>query len=386
MAWLVRLGGVIVFLAALSTWVAVMGMPKQTALVVGWIWLAVIAWDVRRPWREHLSFLLDWWIPLALLTVYCLPLQPWTLRGPGVRRRPRHRADSHRQVALRGHPPHGVAASSPVWCPVRALAAAAVVRRSTDHRLLLALRGRPRNRRRPVGSQPDSMDPLHASICLVVSLRARRLRSLPHGAALDGCPGWLHLAGGPSDHRAWLVRPRSVPRFRRGSRADLCCRQPSGGDAVLARSAGPVRGCLRTKAPAYTMALDAAALSAHHVVHAGLLRRALRRGRPCRIRSCCPRHVRMGPVGSTSAAPRRRSASRRYAAAVPTGVHDELNRSFCVGWVQHANDERDHRSRSRHQRQDGARNDVSNIFTKLQVPDRSAAIVKAREASLARES
>ncbi len=65
-----RLAGILGYFAAIATWVALLGMPKQTVVVVGWIWLAVIAWDVRRPWREHLAFLRDWWLPLGILTVY----------------------------------------------------------------------------------------------------------------------------------------------------------------------------------------------------------------------------------------------------------------------------------------------------------------------------
>lgn len=65
-----RVAGLVLYVAALIAWIALVGLPKQTILVVGWMWLAVIAWDVRRPWREHLAFLRDWWPVLALLTLY----------------------------------------------------------------------------------------------------------------------------------------------------------------------------------------------------------------------------------------------------------------------------------------------------------------------------
>lgn len=65
-----RVAGIVTYLAAITTWTALVGLPKQTFLVVGWMWVAVIAWDVSRPWREHLAFLRDWWPVLALLTVY----------------------------------------------------------------------------------------------------------------------------------------------------------------------------------------------------------------------------------------------------------------------------------------------------------------------------
>jgi hypothetical protein len=58
------------YAVALAGWIAVVGLPKQSIAAVAWIWLAVIAWDVRRPLSAHLSFARDWWPPLALLTVY----------------------------------------------------------------------------------------------------------------------------------------------------------------------------------------------------------------------------------------------------------------------------------------------------------------------------
>jgi hypothetical protein len=59
-----------VYAVALAAYVATFGLPKQSIAAVAWIWLGVVAWDIRRPWRAHLAFARDWWPPLALLTVY----------------------------------------------------------------------------------------------------------------------------------------------------------------------------------------------------------------------------------------------------------------------------------------------------------------------------
>lgn len=67
---LLRTLGILVYAAGLATYIGVIGLPKQTLAAVAWIWLATIAWDIRKPWRAHLQFLRDWWPPLALLTIY----------------------------------------------------------------------------------------------------------------------------------------------------------------------------------------------------------------------------------------------------------------------------------------------------------------------------
>ena len=66
----IRAIAVSVYAGALATYIDVFGLPKQTVAAVAWIWLAIIAWNVRKPWRFHLAFLRDWWPPLALLTIY----------------------------------------------------------------------------------------------------------------------------------------------------------------------------------------------------------------------------------------------------------------------------------------------------------------------------
>ena len=111
-----RLAGILGYFAAIATWVALLGMPKQTVVVVGWIWLAVIAWDVRRPWREHLAFLRDWWLPLR--DTDRLPLQSGAFRRLGFCRGTRDRAVVDRQVALWRRPSNRMASSRVVRCSV----------------------------------------------------------------------------------------------------------------------------------------------------------------------------------------------------------------------------------------------------------------------------
>ena len=65
-----RVVSLLIYAAALTTYVAVIGLPKQSWAAVAWLWLATIAWDVRKPVLDHLAFLRDWWMPMALLMVY----------------------------------------------------------------------------------------------------------------------------------------------------------------------------------------------------------------------------------------------------------------------------------------------------------------------------
>ncbi|MGN6576982.1 MAG: phosphatase PAP2 family protein [Nocardioides sp.] len=65
-----RAVSLLTYAAALTGWVAVVGLPKQTLSAFLWIWLALVAWDVRAPWRTQLAFPRDWWPVLAVLTVY----------------------------------------------------------------------------------------------------------------------------------------------------------------------------------------------------------------------------------------------------------------------------------------------------------------------------
>ena len=65
-----RVVSLLVYAGALSAYVVVIGLPKQSWVAVIWLWLLTVAWDVRRPWREHLAFLRDWSLPVVLLLVY----------------------------------------------------------------------------------------------------------------------------------------------------------------------------------------------------------------------------------------------------------------------------------------------------------------------------
>ncbi len=65
-----RVASMLVYAVALVCWISVLGLPKGTFRTFAWIWLALIAWNIRAPWRQHLMFLRDWWAPLAVLTVY----------------------------------------------------------------------------------------------------------------------------------------------------------------------------------------------------------------------------------------------------------------------------------------------------------------------------
>lgn len=70
LAPLVRIAGQLVYVVALVAYVRVYGLPKQGFEVVAWLWLGTVAWDVRRPLREHVAFLRDWWPPYAVLIFY----------------------------------------------------------------------------------------------------------------------------------------------------------------------------------------------------------------------------------------------------------------------------------------------------------------------------
>ncbi len=66
----VRAVGIIAYAGGLLAYVQIFGLPKQAVEVVGWIWLGTVAWDVRRPAREHLVFLRDWWPPFLVFVFY----------------------------------------------------------------------------------------------------------------------------------------------------------------------------------------------------------------------------------------------------------------------------------------------------------------------------
>ncbi|WP_181410917.1 phosphatase PAP2 family protein [Nocardioides humi] len=65
-----RILWLLVYVGALAAYIVVVGLPKQSWVAVIWLWLLTVAWDLRKPFREHLAFLRDWSLPVALLLVY----------------------------------------------------------------------------------------------------------------------------------------------------------------------------------------------------------------------------------------------------------------------------------------------------------------------------
>jgi hypothetical protein len=65
-----RVVTLVVYAAGLATYISTVGLPKQSWAAILWLWLLILAWDVRRPLLSHLEFLRDWWPVLAALTVY----------------------------------------------------------------------------------------------------------------------------------------------------------------------------------------------------------------------------------------------------------------------------------------------------------------------------
>jgi hypothetical protein len=66
----VRAAALAAYVALLGAWIALLGVPNDTIQVFLWLWLGTVAWDIRAPWRSHLAFLRDWWLPVAGLVVY----------------------------------------------------------------------------------------------------------------------------------------------------------------------------------------------------------------------------------------------------------------------------------------------------------------------------
>lgn len=54
----------------LALWTYAIGVPTDAVQIFGWLWLATIAWNIEAPWRSHLQFAKDWWIPLVILLLY----------------------------------------------------------------------------------------------------------------------------------------------------------------------------------------------------------------------------------------------------------------------------------------------------------------------------
>jgi hypothetical protein len=66
----VRVAAMATYAGLLVVWSLTLGIPNDTVQVFVWLWLGTIAWNVEAPWRYHLRFLRDWWLPLVGLVVY----------------------------------------------------------------------------------------------------------------------------------------------------------------------------------------------------------------------------------------------------------------------------------------------------------------------------
>lgn len=60
----------IAYAATLGLWIYLVGVPTDVVQLFAWLWLATIAWNIEAPWRTHLQFVKDWWLPLVLLLIY----------------------------------------------------------------------------------------------------------------------------------------------------------------------------------------------------------------------------------------------------------------------------------------------------------------------------
>lgn len=65
-----RLLACLAFASALGVWIYLIGVPTDAVQIFAWLWLATIAWNIEAPWRTHLQFVKDWWVPLVVLLIY----------------------------------------------------------------------------------------------------------------------------------------------------------------------------------------------------------------------------------------------------------------------------------------------------------------------------
>lgn len=65
-----RIAAMSAYAVALALWTELLGLPNDTVQIFLWLWLGTIAWNVDAPWRYHLGFLRDWWLPVLGLIVY----------------------------------------------------------------------------------------------------------------------------------------------------------------------------------------------------------------------------------------------------------------------------------------------------------------------------
>ncbi|GAA2116897.1 phosphatase PAP2 family protein [Nocardioides bigeumensis] len=67
---LVRIVAMELYAAAFVIVGVLIGFPIDLPLLVLWFWLGSIAWNIHRPPREHLLFVRDWALPVAMLLTY----------------------------------------------------------------------------------------------------------------------------------------------------------------------------------------------------------------------------------------------------------------------------------------------------------------------------
>jgi hypothetical protein len=65
-----RTAALVVFAVAALARVYYFGLPLDPMVMIGWFWLATIAWNIERSWRDHLRFARDWAPIVVLLYLY----------------------------------------------------------------------------------------------------------------------------------------------------------------------------------------------------------------------------------------------------------------------------------------------------------------------------
>ena len=300
---LVRVASMLTYVVALTWWVKVMGIPKQALPAIAWIWLATIAWNIRAPWRAHLEFLRDWSIPLAVLMVY--------LYSRGI-------ADDLGFVSVH------------VTAPIKVDRWLFGGTLPTEY-LQAKLCGNPCERTTPRHWYDVILTTVYYShfvvaltIAAVLWLRdrsawvwfMRRYLSLNILALVvyityPMAPPWLAAQQGAISGHIARITGRGWYDLKSGGLPPeaVRSREPGGRDAVTPRGRLLVRRGVRRFPAAEPMALAAPAVSAGDVVHACLLRRALRDRHRGGLRrqpaSCCGG----APGGNTAVRRIRRAAS-----------------------------------------------------------------------------
>ena len=222
-----RVAALTAYVVLLGVWIDVLGVPNDTLQVFVWLWIGTMAWRIHAPWRSHLDFLRDWWMPVLGLVVYFYSRGPDRRAGtvgPGP--------DAHhpRPVAGRRGHAHRATAGGLVREPVRQGQRAAPLRRVLHHRVRHTLPRGPHDRRGAVDAESGRVAAMDAEVPQHQLRCPGRLHRLSDGASVDGVADGRAGPGVP-DHQQGLVRDRPGP-----DRPDPAGRRQScGGDAVPAR-------------------------------------------------------------------------------------------------------------------------------------------------------